>query len=54
MQDYRPLYIKVGIFVFITLLIFVIGIFVISGEQSLFEKEYTNKYLSMEGCLFSV
>ena len=41
MQDYRPLYIKVGIFVFITLLIFVIGIFVISGEQSLFEKEYT-------------
>ena len=41
MQDYRPLYLKVGVFVFITLLIFVIGIFVISGEQSLFEKEYT-------------
>ncbi len=41
MQDYRPLYLKVGIFIFITLLIFVIGIFVISGEKSLFEKEYT-------------
>ncbi len=41
MQDYRPLYLKVGLFVFITLLIFIIGIFVISGEKSLFEKEYT-------------
>ena len=41
MQDYRPLYLKVGLFVFITLLIFVIGIFVISGEKSFFEKEYT-------------
>ena len=41
MQDYRPLYLKVGLFVFITLLIFIVGIFVISGEKSLFEKEYT-------------
>ena len=41
MQDYRSLYLKVGSFVFITLLIFVIGIFVISGERNLFEKEYT-------------
>ena len=41
MQDYRPLYLKVGIFIIITFLIFVIGIFVISGEKSLFEKEYT-------------
>ena len=41
MQDYRPLYLKVGLFVFITLVIFVIGIFAISGEKSFFEKEYT-------------
>ena len=41
MQDYSSLYIKVGIFVLISLLIFVVGIFVISGEKSLFEKEYT-------------
>lgn len=41
MQDYRPLYIKVGLFISITLLIFIIGIFVISGEKSIFEKEYT-------------
>ena len=41
MQDYSSLYIKVGVFVLISLLIFVVGIFVISGEKSLFEKEYT-------------
>ena len=40
MRDYSSLYIKVGFFVFITLLIFFIGIFVISGEQKFFEKEY--------------
>jgi len=40
MRDYGSLYIKVGFFVFITLLIFFIGIFVISGEQKFFEKEY--------------
>jgi len=40
MQDYRPLYLKVGLFVFFTLMIFVIGIFIISGERSFFEKEY--------------
>lgn len=41
MKDYSSLYIKVGFFVLISLLIFVVGIFVISGEKSLFEKEYT-------------
>lgn len=41
MQDYRPLYLKVGLFVVITLVVFVIGIFVISGEKRFFEKEYT-------------
>ena len=40
MRDYGSLYIKVGLFVFITILIFFIGIFVISGEQKFFEKEY--------------
>ena len=40
MRDYGSLYIKVGFFVFITLLIFFIGIFIISGEQKFFEKEY--------------
>lgn len=40
MRDYGALYLKVGIFVFFTLLIFFVGIFVISGEMKFFEKEY--------------
>ena len=40
MREYGSLYTKVGLFVFITILIFFIGIFVISGDQKFFEKEY--------------
>lgn len=43
MRDYRPLYFKVGFFVLISILILLIGIFVISGEQKLFERRYTVK-----------
>ncbi|MGI9554226.1 MAG: MlaD family protein [Thermodesulfobacteriota bacterium] len=43
MKDYGSIYIKVGLFVFFTILIFFIGIFIISGEQKFFEKEYIVK-----------
>ncbi|MGI9534107.1 MAG: MlaD family protein [Thermodesulfobacteriota bacterium] len=43
MKDYGSIYIKVGLFVFFTILIFFIGIFIISGEQKFFEKEYVVK-----------
>ena len=43
MRDYGSLYMKVGIFVFFTLLIFFVGLFVISGEKKFFEKEYSVK-----------
>ena len=40
MRDHNSLYIKVGLFVFITVLIFFIGIFIISGDQKIFEEEH--------------
>lgn len=43
MRDYGPLYIKVGFFVFLTIVIFFIGVFIISGEKKFFEKEYRVK-----------
>lgn len=43
MRDYRSLYIKVGFFVLISLIIFIIGIFVISGDTKFFQKNYVVK-----------
>ena len=43
MRDYRSLYIKVGFFVLISLIIFIIGIFVISGDTKFFQKSYLVK-----------
>ncbi len=39
-RDKSSLYIKVGLFVFITIMIFFIGIFVVTGDKKFFEKEY--------------
>jgi len=39
-RDKSSLYIKVGLFVSITIVIFFIGIFVVTGDHKFFEKEY--------------
>lgn len=43
MRDYKSLYIKVGFFVLISLIICLIGIFVISGDTKFFERNYIVK-----------
>ena len=43
MRNYRSLYTKVGLFVLISIVIFISGIFIISGDSNFFEKTYTVK-----------
>ncbi len=42
-KSHTSLHIKVGLFVFISIIIFVFGVFMISGEKNFFEKKYTVK-----------
>lgn len=39
-KSHTSLYIKVGLFVFISIIIFFLGVFIISGEKNFFEKKY--------------
>lgn len=42
-KSHTSLHIKVGLFVLISVIIFIFGVFMISGERNFFEKKYTVK-----------
>lgn len=42
-KSHTSLHVKVGLFVLISIIIFIFGVFMISGERNFFEKKYTVK-----------
>ena len=53
-KSHTSLHVKVGLFVFISIVIFFVGVFIISGEKNIFEKKYeVNSYFNNTAGLLS-
>ena len=53
-KSHTSLHVKVGLFVFISIVIFFVGVFIISGEKNFFEKKYVvNSYFNNTAGLLS-